>query len=231
MIDFKQYASSSKGNLYAAYDEQTGVLIEMGLPIKMIKKALNFNLSKISGALLSHEHLDHSHAAKDILRMGIPLFASQGTLDALKLSGHNVHIVKALKQFKIDTFSVLPFDVQHDASEPLGFLLVSGKDKLCFITDTPFVKYKFKGLTTLAIECNYQSSLLQQNIDAGLCGPGLKERLLKTHMSLSQVIGFLKANDLRTIRDINILHLSSRNANGKQMKDTIVKMFGKPVNW
>jgi phosphoribosyl 1,2-cyclic phosphodiesterase len=79
------------------------------------------------------------------------------------------------------------------------------------------------------VECNYQSEILDQNIKDGLCEPGLKDRLLRTHLSLNNVIEFLKANDLSRTREVYLMHLSSRNANAKQMKDAIIKMFGKPV--
>lgn len=154
---------------------------------------------------------------------------SAGTAQALKLSDHRVKIVSAMKQLKIGSWTVLPFDVIHDAEEPLGFLLANGKDKIFYSGDTAYIKYKFKRLTHILIEANYEDSLLQENIDNGKCEPGLKNRLLKTHMSLSQVIGFLKANDLRTTREIILIHISDRNANAEQMREIIIKETGKPV--
>ena len=229
MLNFQSYASGSAANLYTVDDGKTKVLIEMGLPIAKLKKALSYGLSKISFALLTHSHADHSKGVKEVMKAGIDIYTSQGTIDALELSGHRIHAIKALEQFSIGTWIIMPFDTIHDASEPLGFLMVSGKDKFCFITDTAFVKYKFSGLSILCIECNYQSSILEENIDSGICDPGLKARLLKTHLSLSNVIEFLKANDLSCVRKIFLMHLSARNANAKQMKNTIEAEFGKPV--
>ena len=49
-----------------------------------------------------------------------------------------MHPVKALEEFQLGTFQVLPFDVEHDVPEPLGFLLTSTAtgEKLLYFTDT-----------------------------------------------------------------------------------------------
>ena len=57
MINFQPYASGSTANLYTVNDGKTKVLIEMGLPISKLKKALGYGLSKVSFALLTHSHL------------------------------------------------------------------------------------------------------------------------------------------------------------------------------
>lgn len=47
------------------------------------------------------------------------MYASAGTFAKLSLKGHRFKIIKALEQFRIDAFTILPFDIQHDAAEPL----------------------------------------------------------------------------------------------------------------
>ena len=233
-ITIKTLASGSSGNCYRISNESSSFLIECGLTIRRIKEGLNFRLSEIGFCLISHLHEDHCRSASDILKAGIPIFLPQETADALKLSGHNVNIVKAGKQFRIGSWSVLPFDTIHDSEElpckeSLGFLLASGKDKILYLTDSAYCPYRFKDLTIIMIECNYQDELLQQNIEAGIVDYSLKKRLLKTHLNLDNVIEFLKANDLESTREIHLLHLSSRNANAEQMKEEVIKATGKPV--
>jgi phosphoribosyl 1,2-cyclic phosphodiesterase len=164
------------------------------------------------------------------MRAGVDVFTGQGTIDALELSGHRIHAVRANKQYKIGDWTILPLEAVHDAPDPLSFLIANSVgEKLLFATDTAYIMNRFVNLSVIAVECNYQSEILDQNIKSGLCEPGLKDRLLRTHLSLNNVIEFLKANDLKAVRSISLLHLSSRNANAEQMKDAIVKMFGKPV--
>jgi len=57
MIDIKTIGSGSSGNCYLANFNGTQILLECGLPFKVIQKALNFKLSSIEACLVTHEHL------------------------------------------------------------------------------------------------------------------------------------------------------------------------------
>jgi len=57
MIDIKVIGSGSSGNCYLANFNGTQILLECGLPFKVIQKALNFKLSSIEACLVTHEHL------------------------------------------------------------------------------------------------------------------------------------------------------------------------------
>jgi len=49
--------SSSSGNCYLL-ESKTGILIlECGVPLIKVKRTIEFDLTKIRGVLLSHEHL------------------------------------------------------------------------------------------------------------------------------------------------------------------------------
>jgi phosphoribosyl 1,2-cyclic phosphodiesterase len=50
-------ATGSKGNLYTINNDRDKLLIECGVPIKKINKALNYKLGDYAGALISHQHL------------------------------------------------------------------------------------------------------------------------------------------------------------------------------
>lgn len=231
MMTVKTIASGSSGNCYYISDGLTNLLIECGITFKKIQQGVGFKMSEISGVLISHEHADHCKAMKDCLRAGITCYTSEGTVGARErlLVTNRIKTISAHKQFKIGTWTILPFDIVHDCVEPLGFLLVSGKYKVLYASDTAYIKYKFKGLTHILIESNYQDDILQQNIDTGIVEYGLKERLLKTHMSLTQVVGFLKANDLSRVEEIHLIHISSRNADVAQMREIVINETGKPV--
>ena len=51
--------SSSSGNCYLLENETECLMIECGIPIKEVKKAMNFNMRKIVGCIASHRHNDH----------------------------------------------------------------------------------------------------------------------------------------------------------------------------
>ncbi len=188
MIKFEPYASGSSGNLYAIDDGQTRLMIECGIPIKQIQIKLKFKVASIKGCIISHNHNDHSKAAKELARLGVDIYTSEGTIGACGLTGHRVHGIKALEEMTVGTFKVLPFDVEHDAPEPLGFLFTSTEtgEKLLYFTDTYYIKYRFQGLSIIAAECNYDKDSLQRSVDAGYIPLELVPRLMKSHMSLEE---------------------------------------------
>lgn len=230
MIEITPLASSSAGNAYKVTDGHTTLLLEAGIRYRDIQRALDFRLSDVEGCLLTHEHGDHGKAAADLMKAGIDVYASQGTLSALKLAGHRAKPVQAKQQFALGTWTVLPFDVEHDVSEPLGFLLGNQSgEKILFITDSFYCRYKFEGITHLMIECNYSMDILNENIDAGRIPPEMKKRLIRSHFSLENVKDFFKANDLSKLQEIWLLHLSDNNSDESLFKREIQGLTGKPV--
>ena len=155
---------------------------------------------------------------------GIDCYMSQGTSKALGLSGHRVKIVEPMRQFEIGAWKILPFLVEHDAVEPLGFLLQIGQNKICFLTDTAFTRYRFRGLTHVMIECNYQKEILDKTAD-----DARKKRIIETHMGLDTCLSFLAANDLSNVREIHLLHCSAQNSNVSECKKKVVELTGVPV--
>jgi len=230
-MDIKVLASSSSGNCYRISDGHTVLLLECGISIQRIREGLGFRLSEIDGCLISHSHKDHCKAVGDVIKAGIDIYLSQGTKAALGVEGHRVKAVKALEQFSIGTFTILPFDTQHDAQEPLGYLIYSKVtgEKLLFATDTYYIKYKFQGLTHIMVECNYASDILYDNITKGLVPEGLKNRLLKSHFSLDNVKNFLLANDLSKVKGVYLMHLSSGNSDAGRFKREIQEITGRQV--
>lgn len=230
MIDIQVLASSSRGNCYRITDGSTPLLLEAGIQFKDIQRGLNFRVSDIVGVLISHEHKDHSKAIADVMKAGIDCYMSLGTAEALNISGHRVKTITPLQQFHIGTWTILPFETQHDAKEPVGFLLVNqAGEKLLFATDTYYVRYKFVGLTHIMVECNYSLDILRANVEDSLVDEAQKNRLLQSHFSLANVKEFLRSNDLSQVREIHLLHLSDGNSDADRFKREIQELTGKPV--
>lgn len=230
MISISPLASSSAGNAYRISDGKTALLLEAGLPYKDLQRALDFQVSGLSGCLISHEHGDHSKAAKEVMRAGVPVYTGAGTAAALGLAGHRLRIVQAHESFTIGTWTILPFDVEHDAAEPLGFVLANtANDKLVFLTDTYYCRYRFTGLTHLMLECNYALDIVNRRVDAGKLHPAQKRRLLRSHFGLENVKDFLRANDLSRLREVWLLHLSDGNSDEERFKREIQEITGTVV--
>jgi phosphoribosyl 1,2-cyclic phosphodiesterase len=230
LIEILPLASGSQGNCYYITDGSSPLLLECGIPFREIQKGLHFRVSEVAVCLVSHEHQDHSKAVRDVMKAGIDCYMSAGTAEALGISGHRLHIIQARQQFQLGSWAVLPFETQHDAAEPLGFLLANQYgEKLLYATDTFYIRYRFRGLTHIMIETNYSMDILKRNVEAGLVEPALKTRILKSHFSLENVKKFLQANDLSKVQEIWLLHLSDGNSNSERFKREVKEISGKPV--
>jgi len=229
LIEITPIASGSTGNCYHITDGSSPILIDPGIQFKKIQKAIDFKVSGLAGALVSHEHMDHAKAVKDLIKAGVDCYMSYGTSLKIKLEvlNHRVIIMEHRKQCKIGTWTVLPFEVQHDAEEPFGFLLQNQEnEKLLYITDSYYVKYRFNGLTHVMLECNYSMDILKGNKNLPSAH---KKRVMKSHFSLENVKDFFRANDLSTIQEIHLLHLSAGNSDAKRFKREIEQLTGKPT--
>lgn len=230
MIEITTLATGSTGNCYRVSDGSTALLLEVGISFKAIQKRLNFKTSEIQGVLVTHEHQDHCKGVEGCLKRGIKIYMSQGTKDGMGLDNTQIRIIKSKEQFRIGTWTILPFDVQHDVNEPLGFLLQSDNGgKLLFATDTYYIKYKFTGLTHLMIECNYDQQTLDENVESGYTHPTMRKRVMKSHFSLENLLKFFAANDLSKVEEIHLLHLSDTNSNVERIKKEVARATGKLI--
>lgn len=228
-IQVRVLASSSAGNAYWISDGQTPLLIECGIRFKELQERLRFGVASLGACLLSHEHADHSRAARDVLRAGVDLYATQGTIDALGLEGHRLRPIRAREQVRIGSWTVLPFEAVHDAAQPVGFLLASRSGKVLYVTDTAYCKYRFRGLTHVMVEANWAPELLRRNVEAGLVDAALRTRIVRNHMSIQRTIDLLRANDLSQVREIWLLHLSDQNSDEELFRRRVREASGKPV--
>lgn len=234
-MKLKVLGSGSAGNCYLLQGEEETLIIECGLPYKAILKGLNFNLSNVVGCLVSHEHKDHSKGIEKIMDNAINVYTSFETLKNLEPTDedywHTLNLryfkqIKSEEAFKVGEFTVLPFKTQHDAAEPLGFLIYQKEiGNLLFITDSYYCEYKFQDVDHILIECNYSNEILQERE----LPKTLKNRIIKSHFELENVKEFLKATDLKETKEIMLIHLSDGNSNAAQFQKEIEKLTGKPT--
>jgi phosphoribosyl 1,2-cyclic phosphodiesterase len=231
-MQLKVVGSSSKGNCYILENDKEALILECGVPFMETKKAIDFNLNKVSGCLVTHEHKDHCRAVEDVLKASIPVFASEGTIKAMDISGYNKpNIVKAGVLYKVGNFKVLPFNVMHDCAEPLGYMIQHEETgNVLFATDTYYLPNRFQNLSNVIIECNYRLDILERNIEQGKIPVALKNRTLESHMSFDTCREALLANDLSAVNNIVLIHLSDGNSNANEFREDIHKATGKRVH-
>lgn len=230
MIEIKVIASSSAGNCYRVSDGKTSLLLDAGIPLKKIQQALYFTVSHISACLITHEHKDHSCAVHELLRLGVDCYMSDGTASTLGVTDRT-KLISAGEIVIIGSWKVMAFEVNHDCAEPLGYLLYSREtgERLVFITDSCYVKHRFKDLNYIMVECNYALDILNRNVLHGIVSKGMRDRIIKSHFSLENCKEFLRANDLSGVKEIHLLHLSDGNSDEDRFHREIVAVSGRPV--
>lgn len=220
--------SGSEANGYILQNESEAIVLECGCSLARCEEALGYNMSKVAGCLVTHEHGDHARfAAKYVQRM--PLYATKGTLEALRLQqGCNATALELKRTVQIGSFKVMPFATQHDATQPCGYLIKHADfGLLLFATDTYYLRYTFAGLNYVMIECNYDKRILDENTKNGVVPMVVRERVLRSHMSVADCIKTLKANDLSQVRAIMLLHLSGNNSNADNFLERVKRNTGK----
>lgn len=230
-MQFIQHYSGSSANLYEVVSNNGDrLLIECGVSWRELQEALKFNLHNIVGCFISHEHADHSKAIREVIKAGIDVYVSHGTFEALGLdSERRVGVVANKTLVKLDSFQVYCFDVNHDAAEPLGFVVreKATNEYLLFATDTSHITQRFKyQFSIVAIECSYCKEILQERVETGDINKSLAVRLLTSHMEKQNTMAYLTEHtDLSNCHQINLLHLSGDNIEKEQTRVEFEKRF------
>ncbi len=230
-MELKVIGTGSTGNAYILSNENEALLIECGVKIDDIKKALNFDLSKVVGCLITHEHQDHCKSIQDIMRLGINTYTGKKTFEVLNPDNiHRAMTIASKETVKIGNFKVMAFDVKHDAAEPLGFLIEHPEcGKTLFLTDTYYCKYTFPGLNNILIEANYSKEIIDRKFGPDSDKEFLRNRILKSHFSLANCKDMLSSNDLSAVNNIVLIHLSDSNSDEKQFVKEVYELTGKNV--
>ncbi len=238
MIEVEAIASSSNGNCYRLISGTHELLLEAGLPLKAIKEAVKFQLGRLDGCLISHEHSDHSASVAQLIHAGVDVYLTAGTAKALgdKAKGACVMLKgydDAYGAFSLGRYwTIRPFKTYHDANEPVGFIISDRDDVLLFATDTCMMpKLHAEAFGQIMLECNYLPEHVDERIANGDISIQQATRLLHSHMSLDMCLGFFRANAraVSYCRKIFLLHGSRENGNPGVFKEAVQRATGKPV--
>jgi phosphoribosyl 1,2-cyclic phosphodiesterase len=236
-MELKILGSSSAGNCYVFDNGKEALVVECGISYIEVKKAVDFDITRIVGCLISHEHGDHAKEVQKFIQARIDVYLSAGTafaLDIEHLLGKGVYIMPPLhtKHAALcGNFEVIAFPTKHDAAEPFGFLIRHPEmGTVLFATDTYYLTYKFSGLNNILLECNYRQDILDRNTDLDLIPQSQRDRTIQSHMSFKTCMQTLLANDLSAVNNIVLIHLSSANSNAVEFKKVIQDATGKTVH-
>ena len=227
----KCLGSSSSGNCYILRSSLSDevLIIEAGISMAEVKKALKFKISNTKGCVVSHAHNDHSKYIREFLKCGIKVLALPDVFAHHGITSPFCKEIEPMHGYKVGGFGILPLPVVHDVP-CVGFIIEHEEmGKLIFITDTMMLEYKLPKLNHIMLEANYADEILQHNIEGGIVPVSMRDRLLHSHMELQTAKEILRANDLSAVNEVILLHLSSNNSDAEQFQREVQETAGKPV--
>jgi phosphoribosyl 1,2-cyclic phosphodiesterase len=218
MFGFCPLASGSKGNCIYLGTSTTKILIDAGISTKAIRERLSLigvELEQIDAVLITHEHTDHIKALEVLgCRLGIPIFANSDTAKAIFSQLNECPKFKIFstgETFEFGDIQVHPFSIQHDAIDPVAFVIKVKGLKLGFCTDlgfvTTLVASQLKDCDYLYVEANHEPSMVHSSARPLI----YKQRVLSRqgHLSNEECAKLIELVYHGGLKHVHLAHLSS----------------------
>lgn len=223
-VMFCPIASGSNGNSVYIGNKNTGILIDAGISGKRIETALlNLNIQpkSLNGIFVTHEHKDHIQGVGVLSRKyDIPIYATTKTWQRLeekaligKIDAKNKICISSQNEYTIKDITVCPFDIPHDAAEPVAYNVLVDNYKISTLTDvghiTDSIKQRIYKSDVLLLESNHDIDMLVK----GSYPYVLKERILSDygHLSNENAGKFLNEIICEKLKYVFLGHLSGEN--------------------
>lgn len=194
-------------------------MIDAGLSAKQLALRLQqvgIDPASLDGILLTHEHGDHVRGLKVFLKQfPIPVFATPATARVVRemgIEGGNWKTFEAGQVFAIGETTVETFAIQHDAVDPVGFVVGDDLRRFGFLSDAGFVTRsmteRLRALHGLFVEANYDEALLEADVKRPW---SIKQRISSRHghLSNSQVTELVRDIAHPALGQVVLGHLSS----------------------
>ena len=223
--------SGSNGNCYYVGNKEEAVLIDVGITCMETEKRmkqLGLSMQNIKAIFVSHEHADHIKGVSTLAnKYRIPVYIS------LLTAGKGPRLIKHLSKklipkepVTIGELLVTPFLKQHDACDPLSFIVSYRGITVGIFTDIGAVcsevSYYFKQCNAAFLEANYDEDLLEK----GPYSIDLKNRIRGDygHLSNRQALELFRAHRSTGMSHLLLSHLSKEN-NSPQIAEELFKPF------
>jgi phosphoribosyl 1,2-cyclic phosphodiesterase len=184
--------SGSSGNCAYLETGETRLLIDAGFSARQTRQRLA-SIGRapegLTGILITHEHSDHINGLVGLAhKLHIPVYCNSHTRTAMEFqlqTKFDCRIFETRKSFEIGDVIVDTFDIPHDASDPVGFLLRTPGGNIGFLTDlghaTKLVLERVRAANVLVLESNHDLKMLQESGRPW----SLKQRIAGRHGHLS----------------------------------------------
>lgn len=229
------FGSGSSGNCYYLKIGSTGIIIDVGISHRKLKKYFGdygLSMAEIKAILVSHSHTDHVRAVGAFsTTLGIPVYTSQQVHEGMERNF--LMAKKVLRQYKqtvqhdtpfnIDDVQITAFPVPHDSNGNNGYLIRWAEGSLCFLTDvgavTPEIINYVSQAEHLIVEANYDDTMLEN----GPYSEFLKRRIRSGsgHLCNTLTAQLITQYASPNIKNIWLCHLSQENNTPQVAVETI----------
>ncbi|NDV94629.1 MBL fold metallo-hydrolase [Dysgonomonas sp. 521] len=221
---FFSLGSGSSGNCYYLGTNEYGILIDAGVGIRAIQKALReygVSFDKIIAVLVTHDHADHIKTVGCLGdKYNIPVYATE-TVHSGILRNRAVRasltqsrrVIEKEQPFSIREFQITAFEVPHDSIDNVGYHIQFDGQTFVLVTDAGCITDKIREYASkanhLVIEANYDEYMLQ----AGKYPYYLKQRIGNGmgHLSNRLSAEFIASIYNENMQNIWLCHLSQDN--------------------
>lgn len=211
--------SGSSGNATLVSDGETRVLVDVGLSGRETARRLRecgVEPDRISAVVISHEHGDHCRGlAPFVKKLGVPVFITATSLAAsgIDLEPRRIQQIQSGVPFDINGIQFTPFDIPHDAADPIALTIERQGVKAGIVVDLGYISNlvveRLRGCDCIVLESNHDLQMLR-------VGPypwALKQRVMsrRGHLSNESVARYLANEFDGRARHIVLAHLSRKN--------------------
>lgn len=227
-------ASGSSGNCIYIGSDNTHILVDAGISNKRIQQGLNeigLTGNDVEGILITHEHSDHIKGLGVLSRKyGIPIYGTEETLEQIACTGSLGKFDQSLltpicpdREFLLGDLAVRPFQIDHDAVNPVAYRVQKGDKSVAVATDMghfdQYIIGQLQGLDALLLESNHDVRMLE----TGPYPYYLKRRILGDHGHLSnenagRLLSYILHDKLKKIL---LGHLSKENNYAELAYETV----------
>ncbi len=211
--------SGSRGNAFVIQCDEGGLLVDAGFSRRDLlgrMGAAGVDPKKLKALLVTHEHEDHVRGMRLFCQdYSLPACMTGRTADYLhrkQTAAEKIIEFAAGTAFEAAGFKVLPFQVQHDAVEPVGFVFSRGGFQVGLATDLGSIdllaRTRLAGSDVLILESNYDLDMLHRS-DRQLY---LKRRIMGRNGHLDNKAALGALGDLISPRTqaLFLVHISSQ---------------------
>lgn len=218
-MTFSVLGSGSKGNSIAVWEDDRGLLIDVGLGYKKTierLESIGVDPKIFDRALITHAHGDHVRALKTWQRNHrLVLHATAATL--AELDYHDTRPIALRELTDINSFAVYAVPVIHNSAGACTYMIESPSGaRLATILETGHItKEIFRAARhshAYIVEANHDRHMCVLNPDRP---QRINERTLLTHLSNDQAAEFVKFVDV-TAETVVLFHLSGDNNHPEQ---------------